>query len=57
MKKKEAHTTVVPMMNHGIIEANQQGKDLEVIQELLEAGLSPEEIMRQNLSYRKFSND
>ena len=55
--EEKAHTTVVPMMNHGIIEANQQGKrkDLEVIQELLEAGLSPEEIMRQNLSYRKFS--
>ena len=55
--EEKAHTTVVPMINHGIIEANQQGKrkDLEVIQELLEAGLSPEEIMRQNLSYRKFS--
>ena len=55
--EEKAHTTVVPMMKHGIIEANQQGKrkDLEVIQELLEAGLSPEEIMRQNLSYRKFS--
>ena len=45
------------MMNHGIIEANQQGKrkDLDIIQEMLEEGLSPEEIMRQNLSYRKFS--
>ena len=55
--EEKAHTTVVPMMNHGIIEANQQGKrkDLDIIQELLEEGLSPEEIMRQNLSYRKFS--
>lgn len=55
--EEKAHTTVVPMINHGIIEANQQGKrtDLETIQELLEAGLSPEQIMRQNLSYRKFS--
>lgn len=50
-------TTVVSMMNHGVIEANQQGKrsDLDTIQELLEAGLTPEEIMRENLSYRKFS--
>ncbi|HEM3726754.1 TPA: replication protein RepA, partial [Streptococcus suis] len=55
--EEKSHTTVVPMINHGIIEANQQGKrtDLETIQELLEAGLSPEQIMRQNLSYRKFS--
>lgn len=55
--EEKSHTTVVPMINHGIIEANQQGKrtDLETIQELLEAGLSPEKIMRQNLSYRKFS--
>ncbi|HEL0415119.1 TPA: replication protein RepA [Streptococcus equi subsp. zooepidemicus] len=54
---EKAHTTVVPMMNHGIIEADQQGKrtDLETIQELLEAGLTPEQIMRQNLSYRRFS--
>lgn len=55
--EEKSHTTVVPMINHGIIEANQQGKrtDLETIQELLETGLSPEQIMRQNLSYRKFS--
>ncbi|HEM3681405.1 TPA: replication protein RepA [Streptococcus suis] len=55
--EEKAHTTIVSMMNHGVIEANQQGKrtDLETIQELLEAGLTPEQIMRQNLSYRKFS--
>lgn len=55
--EEKSHTTVVAMMNHGVIEANQQGKrtDLETIQELLEGGLSPEQIMRQNLSYRKFS--
>lgn len=55
--EEKSHTTVVAMMNHGVIEANQQGKrtDLETIQELLETGLSPEQIMRQNLSYRKFS--
>ncbi|ESR09271.1 replication protein RepA [Streptococcus iniae] len=55
--KEKAHTTVVAMINHGVIEANQQGKrsDLDTIQELLEAGLTPESIMRQNLSYRKFS--
>ncbi|HFI0467568.1 TPA: replication protein RepA [Streptococcus suis] len=55
--EEKSHTTVVPMINHGIIEANQQGKrtDLETIQELLETGLTPEQIMRQNLSYRKFS--
>ncbi|HEL9645216.1 TPA: replication protein RepA [Streptococcus suis] len=55
--EEKSHTTVVPMINHGIIEANQQGKrtDLETIQELLEAGLTPEEVMRQNLSYRRFS--
>lgn len=55
--EEKAHTTVVPMMINGIIEANQQGKrkDLDIIQEMLEEGLSPEEIMRQNLSYRKFS--
>ena len=55
--EEKSHTTVVSMINHGIIEANQQGKrsDLDTIQELLEAGLSPEKIMRQNLSYRKFS--
>ena len=55
--EEKSHTTVVSMINHGIIEANQQGKrsDLDTIQELLEAGLTPEEIMRENLSYRKFS--
>ncbi|MGT2742902.1 replication protein RepA [Streptococcus plurextorum] len=55
--EEKSHTTVIPMVNHGIIEANQQGKrtDLQTIQELLEAGLTPEQIMRQNLSYRKFS--
>lgn len=55
--EEKSHTTVVQMINHGIIEANQQGKrtDLETIQELLEAGLTPEEVMRQNLSYRRFS--
>ncbi|MEI4338734.1 replication protein RepA [Streptococcus suis] len=55
--EEKAHTAVVPMINHGIIEANQQGKrsDLDTIQELLEAGLTPEEVMRQNLSYRRFS--
>lgn len=55
--EEKSHTTVVPMMNHGIIEANQQGKrsDLETIQELLESGLTPEQVMRQNLSYRRYS--
>ncbi|CAM3210175.1 replication protein RepA [Streptococcus pluranimalium] len=55
--QEKSHTTVIPMINHGIIVGNQQGKrtDLETIQELLEAGLTPEQIMRQNLSYRKFS--
>lgn len=55
--EEKSHTTVIPMVNHGIIEANQQGKrsDLDTIQELLEAGLTPEKVMRQNLSYRRFS--
>ncbi|HFI0564353.1 TPA: replication protein RepA [Streptococcus suis] len=55
--EEKNQTTVVPMLNHGVIEANQQGKrtDLETIQVLLETGLTPEEVMRQNLSYRRFS--
>lgn len=55
--EEKAHTTIVPMINHGIIEANQQGKrtDLENIQELLEAGYTPEEVMHQNLAYRRYS--
>lgn len=57
--EEKAHTIIIPMRRFGDIEGKptQQGfrTDLAIIQELLEQGLTPEDIMADNLSYRKFS--
>ena len=55
--EEKAHTIVVPMHIYGEIRASKQGKrtDLEIIEQLLEEGQSPEEIMSQSLSFRRFS--
>ncbi|HEM6145335.1 replication protein RepA [Streptococcus suis] len=55
--EEKAHTIVVPMVIHGEIRASKQGKrtDLEIIEQLLEEGQTPEEIMSQSLSFRRFS--
>lgn len=55
--EEKAHTIVVPMVIHGEIRASRQGKrtDLEIIEQLLEEGQTPEEIMSQSLSFRRFS--
>lgn len=55
--EEKAHTIIVPMKEVGNILANEQGRrtDLEQIQELLETGFKPEEIMETNLSFRRYS--
>lgn len=56
--EEKAHTVVVPMVVEGEIKASEQGKrtDLEKIQQLLEEGLKPEQILSQNLSWRRYSS-
>ncbi|HEL0802160.1 TPA: replication protein RepA [Streptococcus equi subsp. zooepidemicus] len=55
--EEKAHTIVVPMKIYGEIRASKQGKrtDIEMIEQLLEEGKNPEQIMSQNLSFRRFS--
>lgn len=54
--EEKHHTVLVPAKFSGDIEGK-QGKrnDLEDIQDMLEAGLAPEEIMMTNFSYRRYS--
>lgn len=55
--EEKAHTIVVPMQIYGEIRASKQGKrtDIEMIEQLLEEGKDPEQIMSQSLSFRRFS--
>ena len=55
--EEKAHTIVVPMRLHGELRANQQGhrSDLDYIQQRLEEGATPEEIMLERLEYRSYS--
>lgn len=55
--EEKAHTIVVPMHIYGEIRASKQGKrtDIEMIEQLLEEGKNPEQIMSQSLSFRRFS--
>lgn len=54
--EEKNHTIVVPARYSGDIEGK-QGKrsDLADIQDMLEAGLTPEDIMSSNLAYRRYS--
>lgn len=52
---EKSHTVVVPAIFRGKIKANQGArKDLEVIQELLEQGKTPNEIMDISINMRKY---
>lgn len=55
--EEKAHTIVVPMKVHGELRAGNQGfrSDLHFIQHQIENGATPEEIMRGNLEFRKYS--
>ena len=53
--EEKNHTVVVPAIYHGTIKANQGARnDLDVIQELLEQGKTPNEIMDISIHYRKY---
>lgn len=52
---EKSHTVVVPAVMRGSIKANQGArKDLDVIQELLEQGKAPNEIMDISIYFRKY---
>lgn len=54
--EEKNHTIVVPAKIQGSIEAHQGGRsDLDYIQELLESGATPEDIMCENISFRRYS--
>lgn len=55
--EEKAHTIVVPMKLYGELRANRQGQrsDLDYIQQQLEEGATPEEIMLDHLEYRAYS--
>ncbi|AXJ12804.1 replication protein RepA [Streptococcus pluranimalium] len=55
--EEKAHTIVVPIKLHGELRANRQGhrSDLDYIQQRLEEGATPEEIMLDRLEFRSFS--
>lgn len=55
--EEKAHTIIVPMRLHGELRANRQGhrSDLDYIQQRLEEGATPEEIMFEKLEYRAYS--
>lgn len=55
--EEKAHTIVVPMKVHGELRAGNQGfrSELHFIQNQIENGATPEEIMRGNLEFRKYS--
>lgn len=53
---EKSYTTVVsPKIKGEIVGKQGNRSDLQKIQELIEEGLSPEEIMSENISYRRFS--
>lgn len=52
--EEKQHTVVIPAVIRGTIKANQGArKDLDIIQELLEQGKTPNEIMDISINYRK----
>lgn len=52
--EEKSHTVIVPAVFRGTIKANQGArKDLDIIQELLEQGKTPNEIMDISINYRK----
>lgn len=54
-KWQEKGETIVYISRHGEIKGAQgQRRDLEVIEDMLSAGMKPSEIMRRSLSYRRF---
>ncbi|MGT2774583.1 replication protein RepA [Streptococcus hyovaginalis] len=55
--EEKAHTIVVPMKIHGELRSGNQGfrSDLDYIQKQLDNGATPEEVMMQNLGFRKYS--
>jgi len=53
-KFAESGEQVLYTARHGEIKGNQgQRKDLEIIQDYIEQGMTPNEIMRKNITYRK----
>lgn len=53
--EEKNHTVVIPAVYRGEIKANKGNrKDLDVIQELLEQGKSPNEIMDMSIHFRKY---
>lgn len=55
--EEKDHTVVVPAVVYGEIRANRgKRKDLESIQDLIEAGYTPNEIMDMSIHYRSFEN-
>lgn len=55
--EEKAHTIIVPMKIHGELRAGNQGhrSDFDYIQKQIENGATPEEIMMENLEFRKYS--
>lgn len=55
--EEKAHTIVVPMKVHGELRAGSQGyrSEFDYIQKQIENGSTPEEIMMDNLGFRKYS--
>lgn len=55
--EEKAHTILVPMKLHGELRASKQGQrsDLDYIQQRIEEGSTPEEIMIERLEYRKYT--
>lgn len=55
--EEKNHTVIVPAMYHGEIKANKGARnDLDIIEELLEQGKTPNEIMDLSIHFRKFEN-
>ena len=55
--EEKNHTVIVPAIYHGEIKANKGNrKDLDIIQELLEQGKTPDEIMDMSIHFRKYEN-
>ncbi len=53
--EEKNHTVVVPAVIRGEIKANKgKRRDLEIIQELIESGHTPNEVMDLNIQYRQY---
>lgn len=52
--EEKKHTVIIPAVFHGVIKASQgMRNDLEIIADLIDQGLTPNEIMRTNINFRK----